>query len=202
MKEKEDFVAIDFETANRQHGSACQIGLVHATTDGQILSSFSSLICPDTDLGIFDPRHSAIHSITAKTVANAPTMAEIADVITSFLGDRIVLAHYMSFDYAEWCEHARRGHLPELKNQRLCTHAATKLLFDRTGKHNDLETIVEEFAPGVQFQHHSAVEDARAAACVLAGLLRRSGKSINDLLEMAGSQGDRDLPGGFSRMNT
>lgn len=64
--------ATDFETANSVHASACAVGLAKIR-DGGIVETASWLIAPPEGLDHFASRNVAIHGITAKAVAGAPS---------------------------------------------------------------------------------------------------------------------------------
>lgn len=67
-----EYVAIDFQTANKWHKSACSVALV-TVKDGKIIDTFYSLIRP----GIlhFDKENTALHGITKEMVKDAPCFA-------------------------------------------------------------------------------------------------------------------------------
>ena len=73
-----NYVAIDFETANRSRASACSLAAV-VVEEGQIVRSHYSLIKPP-DLQ-FDYWNTKIHGITAKDVADKPDFAQLWDKI-------------------------------------------------------------------------------------------------------------------------
>jgi DNA polymerase-3 subunit epsilon len=71
-----DFVAIDFEAANRDRRSACAIGLVQVS-QGELGRRFESYIKPKSEFSKFDPFNVLIHGITNHTVQNSPSFEEI-----------------------------------------------------------------------------------------------------------------------------
>ena len=50
----EPFVALDFETANRNRASACAVGLVRFDETGEVEANLYTLLKPHPDLGYFD----------------------------------------------------------------------------------------------------------------------------------------------------
>lgn len=160
-------VGLDFETANAQRNSACQIGLV-VLEDGREVDRYTSLIKPP---GPFHPVNVSIHGIGPRHVARAPAFAEIwPDVLPRLAAGRRVFAHNAAFDRSvllRSLEHCglpapaisiecsvklARTHLPTLPNHRLPTVCAA-LGIPLTG-------------------HHDALADARAAALVAWAMLR------------------------------
>ena len=71
--EKYDFVAIDFETANSDRDSACQIGIT-TVLNGKIKDVKCWFINPETHFDFFN---TLIHGITEDKVKNALTFKEL-----------------------------------------------------------------------------------------------------------------------------
>ena len=61
-----EFVAIDFETANRRPGSPCQVGLA-LVRDGRVEATWGTLMQPPYGRGWFDPGDRAIAAATPPT---------------------------------------------------------------------------------------------------------------------------------------
>jgi DNA polymerase III subunit epsilon len=71
-----DFVALDFETANRSHASACAVGAVRVR-DGQVVDEYFTLVRPGEGLDDFEPGNVRVHGITSEAVESAPGWAEV-----------------------------------------------------------------------------------------------------------------------------
>ena len=65
---------IDFETANRFHGSVCAVGVV-VIEKGKITQSKSWLVKPHERHSYFEPFNITIHGINPEDVENAPEFA-------------------------------------------------------------------------------------------------------------------------------
>ena len=65
----ENFVAIDFETANKERTSVCSVGVV-IVRDGEIVDSFYSLIKPEPNY--YSQWTTKIHGLTQEDTDNAP----------------------------------------------------------------------------------------------------------------------------------
>lgn len=65
------WTAIDFETANRNQGSVCAVGLVRVT-DGRIVDRYTTLVRPPAPVDHFEQDNIAVHGITPEHVADAP----------------------------------------------------------------------------------------------------------------------------------
>ena len=88
-----DFVAIDFETANEERGSACEISLVRFS-NGQVTEKLTSFIYQDR----FSFINTSIHGITEKDVAKAPEFEEFWPTAREFIGSSPMVAHNAGFD--------------------------------------------------------------------------------------------------------
>ena len=70
-----DFLAFDVETANRNRGSICQIGLT-IVADGAIVQTETLLCRPPESVSNFDSFNIRWHGISASTVAHASCAAK------------------------------------------------------------------------------------------------------------------------------
>jgi hypothetical protein len=84
-----NFVAIDFETANPDLSSICQVGIA-AFADGNLSGKWESLINPED---YFDPFNVSIHGITEEDVAHSPKWREIYPEIGSRLHGAVAVSH-------------------------------------------------------------------------------------------------------------
>lgn len=156
------FIALDVETACSDAGSICQIGLACVFPDKRI-HTFSTLVNPGTR---FDPFNVRLHGIGPDHVSGAPRFDELLDRLFPLLS-RHHLVQHSNFDkravdaacrscgmdppdfrWADSVTIARRA-WPELRGN---------------GGHGlgNLKKVLD-----LDFQHHDAGEDARAAALVV-----------------------------------
>ena len=89
-----DFVALDFETANAQRNSACEVGL-SKVVGGRVVDTQSWLINPP---GAFAPYNTYLHGIGARQVQDAPTFAELWPELAAYIDGAVIFAHNASFD--------------------------------------------------------------------------------------------------------
>lgn len=163
----QDFVAIDFETANSSRGSACEIGLVRFV-DGVVDDTFRSYIYQSE----FDSMNVMIHGITEADVANAPSMDELWPQIENFIGDSPIVAHNAGFDMSVLVRAMSSG-LRGLTYNYYCTMVMARELMELPSY--GLDWVTE--AVGISYpMNHRALDDAIAA-----------GKLAVELLQMAGS---------------
>jgi DNA polymerase III subunit epsilon len=171
------FIALDVETASDWVGSICQIGL--ATVDrSNTIRTFTMLIDPECN---FDPRNSAIHGITEQMVEGQPTFAAIFPQIRLLLV-RYPIVQHSSFDQRA-IESACNGNdldcapIHWIDSVRVAQRAWPEWRGD--GGHG-LANLKSKL--GLQFRHHDAGEDARAAAEVVLAAERQTGQQFHDLI--------------------
>lgn len=91
-----NFVAIDFETANSERHSACEIGLT-VVHDFKVVESFSRLIKPRNNW--FNSFNTRLHGIDANAVKNEMEFDELWDSeLKEYLGNCNLIAHNAGFD--------------------------------------------------------------------------------------------------------
>lgn len=158
-----DFVAIDFETANRSRASICAVG-VASVKDGQVVDARSWLVrpLPTVGGGLFDRWNVRIHGITPDMVADAPTFDELFPEMLAVFGDRPLVAHNASFDRGCMTATCAESRLPAPANPWECTMLTARRLLPGLVNHK-LPTVAR--ALGVrQEHHHDAGDDALVAA--------------------------------------
>lgn len=156
------FIALDVETACSDVASICQIGLACVQADNQI-QTFSMLVNPGTR---FDPFNIQLHGIGPDHVAKAPRFPDALGALLSLLTRHHLIQHSNfdkqavtaacglcgiatpDFRWSDSVTIARRA-WPELKGN------------GGHGLANLKRTL------NLQFHHHDAGEDARAAALVV-----------------------------------
>lgn len=165
----QDFVALDFETANNNRASACEISLVHFK-DGEPVNSLTSLLSPPEGLGTFI--HTGIHGISERDCQNSPTLADLLPEVARFVGDRPVLCHNSGFDFSVLRQTLDAFSVPYPEMRYGCTLAISKSAF------RDDPGIVSYALPRVCWhlripftETHRAESDATACGRVAGKLL-------------------------------
>lgn len=162
------FVALDVETANADLASICQIGAAKFI-DGQIAGEWSSFINPED---YFDDVNVSIHGIDEDAVQGAPTFPEIVPVLSEFVGQGVVVSH-THFDRVAIHQAASRHRVsaPDwawLDSARVVRRAWPEFAVRGYGLANVCKVL------GIHFQHHDALEDAKAAGQVLVQAMAHS----------------------------
>jgi DNA polymerase-3 subunit epsilon len=174
-----DFVALDVETANPDFSSICQIGLVFFK-DAKVIANCENLIDPED---YFDSWNVSIHGITHEMVKDAPNFAQISNSLRGYLNNQIVV-HHTNFDKASLSQVCEKYELEFFNCSWLDSARVARITWDECRHAGyglaDLAEMLD-----IEFKHHDAVEDARAAGEVLLHALMVSGKSIQDWLTLA-----------------
>lgn len=168
------FSAIDVETANPNMASICQVG-VAVFEDGILATEWQSLVDPED---YFDDFNSSIHGIEAHHVENAPTFSAIASEFFEILENQPVIAH-THFDRTALSQACRKNgmtipSLQWLDSARVARRAWPQFAVKGYGLANICGHIDYEF------QHHDALEDAKAAGQVLLAAIEVSQISLED----------------------
>ena len=167
------FVVVDLETTGARPGEAAitEIGAVRLR-DGRVLDEFSSLVDPQAPV---PASVTLLTGITTAMVESAPPVAAVLPAFLEFAGfgpDTVLVAHNAPFDVAflkaACASQGVRWPSPAV----LDTLWLARRLVPRgeVGNHR-LGTLARVF--GAQAPTHRALDDARAAAGVLRGLLAR-----------------------------
>jgi DNA polymerase III subunit epsilon len=174
-----DFVALDFEIANRDPSSACALGLAFVR-DGHLTESTSYLIRPPSRRFVF----TRVHRLTWKDVCDAPSFSDLWNDLRDQLGSEILVAHNALFDKMVLCECLRHYRIPYRLNPFLCSMELAREAFGFSCL--KLDYVCRELK--IALQHHDAESDAKAAAKIViqaAPLLGAA--STTQLLEFSGS---------------
>lgn len=162
-----EFTAIDFETANKSSDSACSIGLV-TVKDGRIVDEYYKLLRPKNLY--FHPDNIKIHGITEEMVADEPTLKELWPEILPRLQDKQVVAHFAKFDMGVLRSSLAAWGMRQPDFDYLCSWLLAKKAFPHLDSFG--LNYVAEYV-GFKFQHHHALEDAKACATVICKIAER-----------------------------
>lgn len=151
-------IAIDFETANEQRGSACSVGLAWIE-EGRVTRVEERLIRP-RDMR-FSGMNIAIHGIRPEHVEDAPEFPEVMDEFHDDIRGATMIAHNAAFDFSVWRASLDlyRQSYPELTY--LCSLKMAQRIWPHFLSHR-LNLIAEHL--GLRFKHHNAAEDAVVCA--------------------------------------
>ncbi|WP_163323003.1 exonuclease domain-containing protein [Draconibacterium mangrovi] len=171
------FVSLDFETANDDMSSVCQIGLAYFE-NGQVTQEFKTYINPESDFGAMQV---GVHGITSYDVIDAPTIREFFPKFIDMI-DGLIVVHYTHFERTvikRICE-ILNLQMPEI----IFLDAAT--VVRRTWesfKYRGYGLANVANSLNISFKHHDALEDAIAAGKVLNVAIEQNNWNINEWID-------------------
>ncbi|MEJ5347580.1 MAG: 3'-5' exonuclease [Desulfosoma sp.] len=156
---EQDFVAIDFETANPDRNSACAVAIVKVQ-DHQIVRRAFRLIRPPTPNFVF----TYIHGITWKDVRHEPTFKEIWPELEELTqGAFFFAAHNASFDRSVLQACCATYNLPMPSIPFVCTVQLARRCWRLYP--TKLPDVCRHL--GIDLRHHDAASDAEACARIV-----------------------------------
>ena len=157
-------VGLDFETANKKIGSICAAGCA-VLEDGVVRESREWLLCPHQGYRWMQPNFTQIHGLHYWDVRNCPEFPDIWPEMRQLLisADCVVI-HNAPFDLGHLRSVLELYELPPLEFDYADSLRISRRLFPEMSSHS-LDAVAGRF--GISFQHHNALEDARACAQVL-----------------------------------
>lgn len=170
------FMAIDVETANADTSSICAIGVAEFA-DGVLEHEQYTLIDPQD---YFDPINIDIHGIDQFAVESAPTFAEIAPAFLQRIDGSIVVTHTHFDRVAIHRALERCGHAAPTCRWLDTARVARRTWPDCAHSGYGLRALCDRL--GFAFQHHHALEDAKAAAHVLLAAMAETNLDLEAIL--------------------
>lgn len=186
-------IAIDFETANEQRGSACSVGLAWIE-HGRVVRVEERLIRP-RDMR-FSPFNIAVHGIRPEQVEDAGEFPEVMDEFIDDFAGATMIAHNAAFDFSVWraCLDLYRQAYPDLSY--LCSVKIAKHVWPQLSSHK-LNVLAAHL--GLRFVHHNAAEDAAVCAQATLAMARAVGaEEPRDIPARIGMTVGRLYAGGYS----
>ncbi|MGK4218669.1 exonuclease domain-containing protein, partial [Kocuria marina] len=174
-----EFTAIDFETANRDAASVCQVGVVRVEK-GLVVERDSWLVIPPTGVEAFDPGNVRVHGIFPRDVRKKGiTWRQSVDRLMAFGRGTALVAHNVSFDRGvfEAACLASGLDLPSLRWEDTLAISRKHLQLDNY----KLPTIAAHVGLR-KFRHHDAAADAEACARIAIHIASEIGAQDIDAL--------------------
>lgn len=155
------FLAIDFETANPDTASICQVGLAKVV-DGRIVESTSWLVVPPTGVKLFEPRFIRLHGITPKQVRGTGiSWHESLEKIHAMAEGLPFVAHNTSFDKTAYHRASERVGVTVPATEWFDTLTISRRFV--TASNHKLPTVAAALNLP-DFSHHQAEADAMTCA--------------------------------------
>ena len=162
-----DFIAIDFETANRELSSVCSVGIV-IVENGIIKEKIYRLIRPYPNY--YSYWNTQIHGLTLKDTTDAETFPDVWADIAPKIGLLPFVAHNSPFD--EGCLKAafQKYGMAYPGYTFYCTCRASRRKFGKELPNHQLQTVAAHCGYDLT-QHHHALADAEACAWIAREIL-------------------------------
>lgn len=171
------FVAVDVETANPDMGSICSIGAA-TFNDGQVTDEWYSLINPDDD---FSRTNVSIHGIDKQHVKDAPSFALALPELSLRLDGAIVVTH-THFDRVALHQASARWDVALPSCVWLDSSRVVRRTWEECAHRGyGLADVCRKI--GYAFNHHNALEDAKAAGHVLLAAMAETDLDLDALLQ-------------------
>ncbi|MES2501680.1 MAG: exonuclease domain-containing protein [Pseudomonadota bacterium] len=163
-----NFVAIDVETANSDMASICQIGIAKFE-NGILVEEWVSLVNPED---YFHFINVDIHGIDESDVTHAPKFSEVLDNLKYFLDGAVCVCH-THFDRVSIAKAFQKYSIQPLNiywldSARVARRTWEEFAWSDYGLANVCQKI------GYEFNHHDALEDAKASGQVLIAAIKKS----------------------------
>ena len=180
MKGNLTFNAIDVETANEHSANICQIGIVQVRA-GRIGDCLSTLVNPEEPFSAFNVR---LHGIGPDAVQDCATLPDLWAQLRRLLEGTVLVSH-TSFDRVAFDGAAGKYRLMPIRTTWLDSAMVARRAWpDKYGRSGyNLANVAADL--GISFNHHDALEDARAAAEIVLHACLDTGLDIDGWLEQA-----------------
>lgn len=184
------FCILDLETTggSPRDCAITEIGAVKYR-GGELLGTFQTLVDPGLPI---PPLITILTGITEAMVIEAPDIGTALPTFLEFIGDAVIVGHNIRFDMSFLNAAAGLHGYPPLSNDTVDTAGLGRRLVREEVRNLRLHTLAAHFRSPVT-PIHRALDDARATAHVLHGLLERAGSlgvtNLDDLLQLPRARG-------------
>lgn len=151
-------IAVDFETANEQRGSACSVGL--AWIDGGNIARVEERLIRPREMR-FSGFNIAIHGIHPEDVEDAPEFPDVMEEFAADFAGATMIAHNAAFDMSVWRAAADLYGQSYPAFDYLCTVKMARRVWPSLPSYK-LNELGRHLC--IAFNHHNAAEDARVCA--------------------------------------
>lgn len=170
-----DFTAIDFETANSDPASICQVGIA-TFRQGEPVDLFMSLVNPCSH---FAPFNVTIHGIREEDVADAPRWDEVYAEVAARLDGEVVISH-TNFDRIALTKACEAARLELCRCRWMDSALVTRRTWTQFARRGFRLPNIAAYL-GIDYKAHDALEDARCAGLVVVEALRLTGLSLEEM---------------------
>lgn len=169
-----EFIAIDVETSNSDMASICQIG-VAKYKNGILIDEWETLINPED---YYDEININIHGIDDSKTRNSPKFPHIFDKLKLLLESSITISH-THFDRVSIIKAIQKYSLPQLETTWIdSAKIARRTWPECSQKGYGLASVCNLI--GYKFNHHNALEDAKACANIVLSAISKTGIQLQE----------------------
>lgn len=154
-----NFVAFDFETANRERSSICSIGFA-VVEKGKIVGTDHIYVKPVPDY--YDSFNTRLHGIHNGHTHDKPSFKEQWKALKKYFHNQTMVAHNAAFDCSVLRFTLDDAKIPYPDLTYHCTYRLAKELLPLSAFR--LSDVSAHFK--IKLEHHNAESDAKAAALV------------------------------------
>ncbi len=164
----QNFVAIDFETANQKRCSVCSVGIV-LVKNGQVADKYYSLIRPEPNYYSYFCQQ--VHGLTPEDTERAPIFPAVWQAVETRISDVFgnksmpFAAHNARFDESCLCAAFQVYQMDYPDYCFVDTLMASRKHFGRSLPNHKLPTVAAACGYDLS-QHHHALADAEACATI------------------------------------
>lgn len=176
-----EFIVFDIETTglSNLNDKIIEIGAVRIA-NGKICETFGTYVDPDTSI---PDEITKLTGITDDMVKGAPSQQEAVEMFLDFAGDRMLIAHNVSFDMGFIRRACKQYDIP-LNNTYLDTVALSRYL-NPDLKNHKLDTVAKHYELE-DFNHHRAYDDATILAKIFICMIEKMRTlDVNNFKELA-----------------
>lgn len=179
--DRAEFAALDFETANQNPATICQVGIA-TVGRGRVTNVWTQLIRPK---GPFAELHTRLHGLDAAAVDRAPPFGAMYPALTSRLPS--IVATHTRFDIGALVQACVSERLPVPRRTWLDSARVARLAWPRYFRRGQCALAQIAAHVGIQYRAHDAGEDARAAAEIILAAQAALGISTWELVAHLGT---------------
>jgi len=175
---QQHFTVVDFETANEDMASICQIGIAYFA-DGVQSGGWVQLVNPQDE---FSGMNISIHGIDESDVCDSPAFPAIYPRLINSLTNTVAVSH-THFDRVALKQACAKYALPLPDLTWLDSARVVRRCWPDEFGHSGYGLKSQAKYHGIIFSAHDALEDARCAGEVLLRAIAKSGMSAEGWIE-------------------
>ncbi len=186
-----DFVAVDVETTGLKPIShrVIEVGMVRYV-GGQEVDAYAQLVNPGRRLPAYI---SKLTGISDHDLENAPPFEEIAEAVSTFIGDAIVVGHNVGFDLRFLNAELKRSGLPGLINETVDSMMLARAVLENI-RRLSLESVAKTLGIAAKDTHRALGDAMLSAQCAQLLLQIAEDQGVASIAQLSTDRGKPALP--------